>query len=109
MRPLHDCAAPFFQQNILAIGSVLPLQIVISHTRKWWDSDARSSCDCNLLHFKYEMQALPDDWTIGGQKKGHFSAKVSHWGGGDPQALVAYKYDRQVNVQALQFSSCLNE
>ena len=80
MRPLHDRTAQFLQRDSLAIGSGLPLQVVISHTRKWRDGCARSSYDGNFLDFKYELQALPDDWIIGGQKKGHFSAKVSCWG-----------------------------
>ena len=70
------------------MGSVLPLQVSISHTRRWWAGVARSSCDGILLDFKYEVQALPDDWTIGGQKKGQFSTKVSHWSGSNP--IVAH-------------------
>ena len=77
MVPMHDGVTPFSQQDCLAIGSVLPLQIVISHTRRWWDGDARSEYDGSHLDFKYEVQASPNDWTIGGQKKGHFRAKVS--------------------------------
>ena len=77
MRPLHKRAAEFLQRDFLAIGSGLALQVVISHTRKWWDGHARSSYDGNLLDFKYDVQVLPDDWIIGGQKKGHFTAKVS--------------------------------
>ena len=88
MHPLHERARKFTQQDFLAIGSVLPLRVVISHTRRWWDGVARSSYDGTLLDFKYEVQALPDDWTIGGQKKGHFSAKVYHWG--DSQPIVAH-------------------
>ncbi len=78
MHPLRDRATPVSQQDFLAMGSVLPLEVVISHTRKWRDSDARLTFDSNLLEFKYELHALPDDWTIGGQKKGHFKVKVSY-------------------------------
>lgn len=84
MHPLHDHAMPFLQQGFLAMGSVLPLQVFISHTRRWWTGVARSSYDGIPLDFKYEVQALPDDWTIGGQKKGQFSTKVSHWSDSNP-------------------------
>ena len=79
MYPLHNGAAPPLQQNFIAIGVVWPLEVIISHTRKWWDGDVRSSCDGEPLEFKYEVHALPDDWTIGGAKTGHFTAKVSQW------------------------------
>lgn len=77
LHPLHDPAAPCLQQDFLAIGSALPLKVVTRHTRRWCDGDAGSRYDGNPLDFKYEVHALPEDWTIGGQKKGHFSAKVS--------------------------------
>ena len=80
MHPLHHQAPPFLQQDFLVTGSILPLQVVISHTRKWWDGYTRSSRDANPLGFKYEVHASPDDWTIGGQKVGHFSAEVSYLG-----------------------------
>ena len=80
MHPLHHQAVPPLQQDFLVIGSVLPLEVVISHTRKWWDCDTRSSRDANLLDFKYEVHAPPDDWTIGGRKVGRFSAEVSYLG-----------------------------
>lgn len=76
MRPMHNRAAPCLQPDFLALGSALPLEVVIRHTRKWWDADARSRNDGKPLDFKYEVHALPDDWTIGGQRKGHFSAKA---------------------------------
>ena len=76
---MHDRAGSSLQHDCLGIGSVLPLQVIVNHTRNWWDSNARSRYDDKPLDFKYEVQALPDDWTVGGQKKGHFSAKVSHW------------------------------
>lgn len=81
MRPMHNRAAPCLQPDFLALGSALPLEVVIRHTRKWWDGDARSRNDGKPLDFKYEVHALPDDWTIGGQRKGHFSAKVSYSAG----------------------------
>ena len=76
--PLHDRAAPRLQRDFLSIGSALPLEVVIRHTRKWWEGDAGSRYDGNPLDFKYDVHALPDDWTIGGQKKGHFRAVVSY-------------------------------
>lgn len=76
MLPMPSGAAPFTQQDFLAIGSVLPLRVVVAHTRMWWDGYTRSKYDGSPLDFKYEVQAFPNDWTVGGQKKGHFSAKA---------------------------------
>ena len=81
MQRLHNGAGPHLQPDFLAMGSALPLEVVIRHTRKWWDGDTRSGYDGEPLDFKYEVHALPDDWIIGGQKKGLFSAKVSCSGG----------------------------
>lgn len=106
MHPLHDHAAPRLQQDPLALGSVFPVELVIRHTRKWWDVDAGSRYEGTPLDFRYEVQALFDDWTIGGQKKGHFSAKVSC--SGDAYLVVAHSYGRKMRVKALQFSSCHN-
>ena len=94
MHPPYDRAASCVQQGYLAIGSVLPLQVVICHTRKWWDEEAGSRDEGNPLDFKYEVHAPPDDWTIGGQRKGHFSAKVSYLA--DVRSFFAYKYERQM-------------
>lgn len=80
MHLLHYDAAPCLQQDFLAIGSVLSLELVIRHTRKWWDGNAGSRYEGIPLDFRYEVHALPGDWTIGGQKKGHFAAKVSYSG-----------------------------
>lgn len=81
MHAVHDGTVPCLQQDTLAIRSALPLEVVVRHTRKWWDGKAGSRYDDEPIDFTYEVHALPDDWTIGGQKKGHFSAKVSYSGG----------------------------
>lgn len=106
MHPPHNPAAPCVQQGYLAIASVLPLQVVICHTRKWWYDEAGSRDDGKPLDFKYEVHTSSDDWTIGGQRKGHFSAKVSF--PGDVQPFFAYKFARQMKIGALQSSSCHN-
>ena len=78
MYPLHDRATPYLQQEVLGIESTLPLKLFIRHTRRWCDGEAWPSRDSNALDFKYEIHAPPEDWTIGGQKQGHFSARVSY-------------------------------
>ena len=77
MRPLLNGATRCSRQDFLDIGSALQLEVTIRHPRKSWDDDTRSKNDGNPLDFRYEVRALPEDWTIGGQKKGHFSANVS--------------------------------
>lgn len=59
----------------LPIGQGLPMELSISHTRRW--DLAASVAEPRALKFCYEVQANPDIWLVGGQRKGHFSAKVS--------------------------------
>ena len=92
--------------DYVAIGSALPLRVVIRHTRQWWGGDIRSGNDGNALVFQYEVHALPDDWIIGGQKKGHFSAQVSY--SIEADQLVAHQYERQMKHSALQSFSYHN-
>lgn len=51
------------------------MELSISYTRRW--DLAASEARPRALSFCYEVQANPDIWLVGGQRKGHFSAKVS--------------------------------
>lgn len=59
----------------LAIGEALPMELVIAHTRRW-HNDNKQEANSQPLDFVYEVQASPDIWLIGGQRKGHFSANA---------------------------------
>ncbi|KAK4698015.1 trafficking protein particle complex subunit 10, partial [Lecanoromycetidae sp. Uapishka_2] len=62
------------EPTTLSVGQALPMELVISHNRQW-GGDSHPSVDSEVLDFVYEVQASPDVWLIGGQKKAHFSAK----------------------------------
>ena len=59
----------------IAIDQPLSMQLEISHTRQW-DADLTGDLERDTQDFCYEMQANPDTWLIGGQRRAKFSAKV---------------------------------
>ena len=58
------------------IDEGVPMELSISHTRAWDDKNVAGSGD-QALDFCLEVQANPDTWVIGGQRKAHFSSAVS--------------------------------
>jgi len=75
LRPFIKPESPRSDLHTLAIGQGLPMELIITHTRKW-HSDSRQEADSQPLDFIYEVQANPDIWLIGGQRKAHFSARA---------------------------------
>lgn len=61
----------------VAISHALPAELRIRHTRRW-GTLAKSQDANEALDFCYEIQASPDLWLVGGQRKAHFSAMVSY-------------------------------
>lgn len=66
---------PATEVRTVAIGQAIPAELTIEHTRKW--SDPNSTLD-EALEFYFDVHASPDTWIIGGQRKAHFSARVSN-------------------------------
>lgn len=64
LRPLTDSPR-------IALDHALPAELSISHTRRWGTDPAPGL----PLNFVYEVQAPPDTWLVGGQRKAHFAAK----------------------------------
>ena len=60
-----------------AVGQVVRADLTIRHTRKWGIYGSFTDIHDRALDFYYEIHANPDMWLIGGQKKAHFTAKVS--------------------------------
>lgn len=58
------------------VGSMLAAELRITHTRQWGDTNNPPSTITNShkLDFVYELDAHPDTWLIGGQRRAHFSA-----------------------------------
>lgn len=54
----------------------VPMQLSISHTRQWTLEEKAGNIP-ETVDFEYELQADPDIWLIGGQRKARYSAKVS--------------------------------
>ena len=64
------------EPSLVAIGHTLPAELTIKHTRQWGTlTDYQDGNE--PLEFCYEIQASPDVWLIGGQRKAHFYARVS--------------------------------
>lgn len=59
-----------------AVGQAIPAELVIKHTRGWSNQTGAESKD-EQLEFYYEVHTHPDTWLVGGQRKAHFSARVS--------------------------------
>ena len=75
LRPLDHAAVDSSAQAPIAINQPLPMQLLITHTRQW-DLDREPGAMPEYMAFQYEVQASPDTWLIGGQRKARFSAKV---------------------------------
>jgi hypothetical protein len=76
LRRFVRSAIPDRDSSPVSIGHGLPMELSISYTRVWELAKA-SKTESSALEFRYEIQADPDAWLIGGQRKGHFSATVS--------------------------------
>ena len=63
-----DCRIAAMDQSLLA-------ELSLSYIQHWAKSTDVIS-DRDSLTITYEVQASSDVWLIGGQRKGHFSAKV---------------------------------
>ncbi|KAF1982161.1 hypothetical protein K402DRAFT_424748 [Aulographum hederae CBS 113979] len=68
-------------QPVIPVGEMLMAELSVIHTRKWGDksslvkeSKAIESED-DPLDCMYEIDANPDIWLIGGQRRAHFSAQ----------------------------------
>lgn len=62
--------------DYVAVAQPIPAELVIKHTRRWL-TEMESQPSNEALDFCYEVQANPDTWLIGGQRKAHFKAQVS--------------------------------
>ena len=62
---------PLTTQPNIILNQALGAELIISHSRRWGTDPAPGL----PLSFVYELQAPPDTWLIGGQRKAHFSIK----------------------------------
>ena len=61
-----------FRSSTIAwhVGDAIPAELKIRLTTQWSREDVSKS---NALTFNYELDATPDTWIIGGQRRGLFS------------------------------------
>ena len=64
------------EASIATIDQALPAELVIKHSRYWASGPDSVPAD-EAIEIAYEIQANPDNWLVGGQRKAHFLAKVS--------------------------------
>lgn len=64
------------EMDYVAVAQAISAELIIKHTRQWL-TQTESQRKNRALEFCYEVQANPDTWLIGGQRKAHFKAKVS--------------------------------
>ncbi|MCJ1276106.1 hypothetical protein MMC21_003911 [Puttea exsequens] len=74
LRPLTELRQLSPGINATPIGHGLPMELVISHTRRWHLGKGGDT-DKEPHRFSYEVQGHPDHWIVGGQKKAHFSVR----------------------------------
>lgn len=71
------------ESSLVAISHAVPAELKIKHTRRW-GTLAKFQDANEALDFCYEIQASPDLWLVAGQRKAHFSARVSYSARADP-------------------------
>jgi hypothetical protein len=59
----------------IAVGDALPAQLTIRHSRRW-SSQLSPEAKVRGIDFWYELEAHPDTWIMGGQRRAVFRAKV---------------------------------
>lgn len=64
-----------WHDRTLEVGQVVAAEITIRHTRRWAAPGSSHQEADTPLDFVYEIQASPESWVIGGQRRARFSAK----------------------------------
>ena len=65
------------RRDSVPIGQGIPMELTISHTRSW-DTEQLREREGQALDFCFEVQADPEVWIVGGQRRAHFSSQVSN-------------------------------
>jgi len=88
LRRLLTSSAPP-QLDSVPMGKGIPMELTISHTRKWGNLNLKETAS-QALEFCFEIHANPDIWVVGGQRRAHFSAMVSKNDGGQIFVCLLY-------------------
>lgn len=57
-----------------AVGQMITAELCLRHTRRWCSPATRENAD-QPLECSYEIHANPDQWQIGGRRRGNFLAR----------------------------------
>lgn len=74
---LLSCRSGAGEGLFAAIDQSLLAELSLSYSR-YWATTTELIPDDDLLTITFEVRASPEVWLIGGQCKGHFSAKVQY-------------------------------
>lgn len=77
LRLVNALAENQAESSLVPISHAVPAELKIKHTRRW-GTPAKFQDANEALDFCYEIQASPELWLVAGQRKAHFSARVSH-------------------------------
>ena len=69
------CSGGPEEGRFAAIDESLLAELSLSYSRHW-SKNTDVTSEYNYLSVTYEVQANSEQWLIGGQRKGHFTAKV---------------------------------
>jgi trafficking protein particle complex subunit 10 len=58
-----------------AVGHMVPAELTLRHTRRWYAQPSEKQDSAGPLEFSYEMHVNQDLWLLGGRRRGHFSAQ----------------------------------
>ncbi|MCJ1477365.1 hypothetical protein MMC13_006036 [Lambiella insularis] len=63
------------QDNAIAVGDVVPAELILKYTRKWDTQRPGSDDGRDMTEFSYELDASSDTWLLGGRRRAQFVAK----------------------------------
>ncbi|KIV99909.1 uncharacterized protein PV09_08436 [Verruconis gallopava] len=74
---LHTAKLSLPGKSVVTHGSVIPVIVTVTYTRRWWNpSSVSPSTDAadHSSEFLLEIDAPPDVWLLGGQRRARYSA-----------------------------------
>ena len=83
MHVVHTARLHLFRDSLdnpcaVAVGQGIPAELKLKHSRRWDTRGEVERNDGEALAFHYILDASPDTWLIGGQRRAQFTAMVCH-------------------------------
>lgn len=83
------------QLDCVPIGEGIPVELTLIYTRRWDDCRTQETRN-QALDFCFEVQANPNLWVIGGQRRAHYSAMVRITNGDCTSACLFYAQENEI-------------